>query len=85
MSFENRNYMIFNTSELHLINFEEVLQTSAETVRPSTDGTKTFVKWEGETTPACISSLSWTDGPYTHAQMLALMQTPEWNGEQPTP
>ena len=85
MSFENRNYIIFNTSEMHLINFEEVLETSAETVRPSADGTKTFVKWESEAAPACISTLSWTDGPYNHSEMLALMDTSEWNGVPPTP
>jgi hypothetical protein len=41
-----RQYMIFNLSEINLINFAEVMQTSADTVRKSVDGTKTFVKWE---------------------------------------
>jgi hypothetical protein len=31
--YENRNYMIFNVSELDTIDFEVVLETSAETVR----------------------------------------------------
>lgn len=44
---ENRQYMIFSLSEVDLINFDEVLQTSAETLRKSVDGTKSFVKWEG--------------------------------------
>jgi len=44
---ETRQYMIFNTSEVSLINFEEVMETSAETIRKSNDGTKSFVKWEG--------------------------------------
>lgn len=43
---EERQYMIFNCSEINLINFAEVLQTSAETLVKSIDGTKTFVKWE---------------------------------------
>lgn len=44
---ENRQYMIFNTIEVSLINFNEVIETSAETLRTSNDGTKSFVKWEG--------------------------------------
>ena len=42
---EDREYMIFNVSELPEINFSEVLETSAQTVRKSVDETKTFVKW----------------------------------------
>ena len=45
---ENRQYMIFSLSEVGLIDFNEVLQTSAETLRKSTDGTKSFVKWESK-------------------------------------
>lgn len=44
---ESRQYMVFNISEVELINFDEVLQTSAETLRKSNDNTKAFVKWEG--------------------------------------
>jgi hypothetical protein len=43
---ENRQYMIFSLIEADAINFNEVLQTSAETLRKSVDGTKSFVKWE---------------------------------------
>lgn len=45
---ENRQYMIFSLTEVDSINFDEVLQTSAETLRKSNDGTKSFVKWEGK-------------------------------------
>jgi hypothetical protein len=45
---ENRQYMIFSVSEINLIDFSEVLQTSAETARKSIDGTKSFVKWDGK-------------------------------------
>ena len=43
---ENRQYMIFSLSEVDAIDFNEVLQTSAETLRKSIDDTKSFVKWE---------------------------------------
>jgi len=39
------NYIIFNTSELPLIDFQDVKESSEQTVRKSLDGTKTFVKW----------------------------------------
>jgi hypothetical protein len=45
--YENRKYLIFPVSQLSQIDFDQVLETSAETVRKSIDETKTFVKWEG--------------------------------------
>ncbi len=46
--YENRNFMIFNVSELVNIDFTQVLETSIDTVRKSIDETKTFVKWDGK-------------------------------------
>ena len=77
--YENRSYVIFSTSELDKINFNEVLETSAETVRKSVDGTHTFVKWDdGQEPPLSVQSLT-TKGPYlTHEEILAILATPEW-------
>ena len=47
MSYENREYLIFNASDVGTVNFNEVLETSAETLRYSTDTTRTFIKWDG--------------------------------------
>lgn len=44
--FENRRYLIIPTSILGEINFNEVGETSTDTVRKSLDGTKTFVKYD---------------------------------------
>jgi hypothetical protein len=41
--YEQRNFAIFSTTELDQINFNEVLETSADTVRKSVDGTKIAV------------------------------------------
>lgn len=77
MEYENRHYVIFNVSELDKIDFTQVLETSAETVRKSVDGTKTFVKWEGEA-PSCILSLT-TKGSYlTHDEIINILATAEW-------
>jgi hypothetical protein len=69
--------MIFNISELNTINFNEVLETSIDTVRKSVDSTKTFVKWNG-LTPPCIQSLTTSEGPYNHNEMVDILSTPEW-------
>lgn len=81
MNLNERKYLIFLTSELNLINFNEVLETSVDTVRKSVDGTKTFVKWEGDT-PTCISDLTETWGPYTYDEILEIMNTEEWTSQE---
>lgn len=75
--YDERNYLIFNVSELDVIDFSQVLETSAETVRRSVDGTKTFVKWAGER-PHCTKNLSSAQGPFTHDEILAILSTTEW-------
>jgi hypothetical protein len=77
-NYNDRNYIIFPVSQLNLIDFNTVLETSAETVRKSVDETKTFVKWDG-TQPSCISNLSNTEGPYTYSEIIDILSTPEWN------
>ena len=76
--YENREFMIFNISELPQINFNEVLETSAETVRLSVDQTKTFVKWDGNIIPPSVDSLTTKEGPYTYDEMLTILGTSEW-------
>lgn len=44
--YETRNFAIFSTSEIDKVDFNQVLETSADTLRRSVDGTKTFVKWD---------------------------------------
>ena len=75
--YSSRNFMIFNVSELSQIDFTQVLETSAETVRKSTDETKTFVKWDGNE-PSCVTSLTTKEGPYTYDEIIAILSTEEW-------
>ena len=75
--YDNRQFMIFNVSELPQIDFNEVLETSIDTVRKSVDGTKTFVKWDNEM-PLCVQSLTTKEGPYTYEEILNILSTPEW-------
>ncbi len=75
--YNNRNYLIFSVTELDKINFNEVLESSADTVRKSVDGTKTFVKWNGDR-PQSTLSLTSAQGPYTHEEILNILNTEEW-------
>lgn len=77
--------MIFLVSELHLVDFSQVLETSPETVRRSIDGLKTFVKWEGDSIPPSVEALTSKEGPYTYDEMLDILATPEWTDPNPMP
>jgi hypothetical protein len=76
--YESRQFMIFNVSELNIIDFTQVLETSSDTVRKSVDNTKTFVKWDGETIPSSVESLTTKEGPYTYTEILDILSGPEW-------
>jgi hypothetical protein len=75
--FEHREYLIIPVSELTKVNFEEVLETSAETVRKSIDQTKTFVKWEGAP-PSFVATISGAEGPYTYEEILDILTGVDW-------
>lgn len=77
MSYDTRNFMIFPTSELSKIDFTQVLETSADTVRTSVDGTLTFVKWEGDE-PPCLLSVTGKQGPYTYEEILTILAGADW-------
>lgn len=76
--YPNREFMIFDVSELSSIDFAEVLETSIDTVRKSVDETQTFVKWNGPVIPSSVASLNTKEGPYTYDEILAILSTPEW-------
>jgi hypothetical protein len=74
----NRTFVIFSVTELDSIDFSQVLETSAETVRKSVDGLSTFVKWDGEDVPSCVLGLT-TKGDYlTYEEILAVLSGPDW-------
>ena len=75
--FENRNYMILSTSETGSVDFNEVLETSSQTLRLSLDESLTFVKWEGDI-PSSVDSLETKEGPYTHSEILSILSAETW-------
>jgi len=74
---ENRVFVIFNVSELDKIDFSQVLETSADTIRKSVNLQKTFVKWEGYVS-SCVLSLTTKTDYLTLEEILAVLDTPEW-------
>jgi hypothetical protein len=78
------NYLIIKTSELGTVDFSQVLETSSETVRRSVDGTKTFIKWKGAQ-PAFVATLTETEGPYTNAELRAILNTDVWTSPDELP
>ncbi len=76
--YSGRNFIIFSVSELSKVDFTKVLETSAETLRKSVDGTKTFVKWDSEVEPEFVSLLDTKEGPYSYEEILEILSTSEW-------
>ena len=76
--YENRKFLIFPVTELDKVDFDQVGETSSETVRKSVDGTKTFIKWDN-VDPSFISDLSNTEGPYSYDEILSILSTEEWS------
>lgn len=45
-NFPNRRWLVIPTTEVENVDFNQVHETSAETLRYSVDGSKTFIKYE---------------------------------------
>ena len=81
-NYEHRRFVIFDVSEISSIDFTQVLETSADTVRTSVDGIKTFVKWDTETVPPCVETLTTKSTYYTYDEILSILATPEWSSSE---
>ena len=69
----SRQYVILNADEVSSVDFDQVLETSAETLRYNLAGTKTFVKFEGDT-PSFLAGKT----ANTHSEMLEILAGEEW-------
>jgi hypothetical protein len=74
-NFLNRRYVIITTAEIDSlpIDFSQVLESSASTLRYSLDNTKTFVKYSGSQ-PSFLSGKT----EYTHSEILAELAGNDW-------
>lgn len=69
----NLTYVIVDASEVANVDFSQVKQSSADTLRYSLDGSKFLLKFEGDTP-------SFLDGKtqYTHSEILTVLASEEW-------
>jgi hypothetical protein len=71
-----RKYVILNASEVGNINFNQVLQTSADTLRYSLDGSKFLVKFYGDTPGFLLG-----EPQYTKEEILPILAGADWTPE----
>ena len=71
------NYTILNTDELSSVNFNEVLESSEDTLRYNNAKTEFLLKFEGET-PSFLEGKTL----YDYDGIMEILNRPEWT--QPT-
>lgn len=71
------NYTILNTDELSSVNFNEVLESSEDTLRYNNAKTEFLIKFEGET-PSFLEGKTL----YDYNGIMEILNSPEWT--QPT-
>tara|TARA_R100000278_G_scaffold88590_1_gene67595 strand:+ start:2788 stop:3042 length:255 start_codon:yes stop_codon:yes gene_type:complete len=75
-------YAIIQTSDLSNIDFSQIGETSADTLRYNLAGTEFVIKWN--TTPSFIADGSVVPvSELTHKEALVVMATAEWSEEIP--
>ncbi len=75
-----KTYATINLSDIGLIDFAQIGQTSASTVRKSLDNTEFVIKWQEGYIPTFITDASVIPvGTYDHHAILELMSTAEWS------
>ena len=77
MAHENRKYVIINASEVSSVDFSQVIETSADTLRYKLDNSQTFVKFEGSTP-------SFLDGKtqYNNSQIRTVLDGANWTEQE---
>jgi len=75
----SRKYVTINADEVSSVDFSQVDETSADTIRYSLDGSLTFVKFDTDTTPSFLDGKT----QYSHSEILTILATDEWTPNEP--
>ena len=79
-----KTYAVIESVDLDLIDFSQINETSASTVRKSLDNTEFVIKWQEGYVPTFITDSSVIPvGTYDHHAILELMATPFWSEPMP--
>ena len=71
-NFDHRHWVIISASDVSNIDFSQIMEDSAQTMRYSVDGTLTFVKYEGDM-PSSVTACSSKSQEYSHSEILAIL------------
>lgn len=71
-----KKYIIFDVSEIDKINFNEVFESSKDSIRIS-NSNKTFVKYNGSM-PKSIQTLETKSQEYSQDEMMVILSNDEW-------
>ena len=69
-------YVLIDSTDIGIIDFTKVKETSLDTLRYNNDNTQTFVKYEGVKPTFLV-----TRTVYTYANFLELLKGDEWQQE----
>lgn len=75
----SRTYVIIDSDEVSSVDFSQVEETSADTIRYSVDNSQTFVKFDSDSTPSFLDGKT----QYTHSEILNVLATDEWTSDEP--
>jgi hypothetical protein len=75
-----RTYVIIDASEVSSVDFNQVLNRNSDYVSYSLDGSKAYVKFEGDTPSFLIGKPQ-----YTREEMLNILSGPEWTDPDVNP
>ena len=83
MDYSNRTYAFANTTDIDNVDFSQVMETSADTVRKSIDESLFIIKWYTANQPTFIVdssvSLSWSG---SHAECLTRLTGSNWTSDE---
>lgn len=80
IDYTNRRFVIFDAAEKDKVNYDEVYETAADTLRLSVDGLKTFVEYDLPM-PESVQQLESKSEPLTIEQLLIILDSKEWQHE----
>ena len=69
-------YVIIEASEVDNVDFSQVVENNANSIRYKADESQAIVKFEGDA-PSFLEGKT----QYSHAEILAIVNTAEWNPE----
>ena len=79
-----RTYAVINLTDVGLIDFNQVGESSVSTIRKSLDDTQFVIKWEDGYTPNFINDSTVVPvQTYDHHGILELMATSAWSEPDP--